>query len=140
MIVARVEALISGWGMEEALKRSKAYFEAGADGILIHSKQSDGDEVIKFLAEWENRCPVVIVPTTYYQTPTQKFKDFGVSVIIWANHNIRAATSAMREITHRIHRDQSLNGVEDRIASVTEIFDLSNNKELAEAEKLYRTL
>ncbi|MEE2999295.1 MAG: phosphoenolpyruvate mutase [Pseudomonadota bacterium] len=136
-IIARIEALISGMGMKEALKRASAYFKAGADGILIHSKQRDGDEVINFLEEWANRCPVIIVPTTYYQTPTKRFKDAKASVIIWANHNIRAATSAMREVSLRIQRDQSLIGIEDRIASVSELFKLANNRELAEAEKLY---
>jgi phosphoenolpyruvate phosphomutase len=136
-IIARVEALISGWGMEEALKRATAYFEAGADGILIHSKQRDGAEIINFLNEWADRCPVVIVPTTYYETPTQNFKDANASVIIWANHNIRAAISAMRETSRRIYRDQSLIGIEDSISSVNEIFELANNRELAEAEKIY---
>ena len=136
-IIARVEALISGWGMEEALKRASAYFEAGADGILIHSKQRDGDEIINFLKEWANRCPVIIVPTTYYQTPTQEFRDANASLVIWANHNIRAATSAMRETSLRIYRDQSLIGIEDSISSVNEIFELANNSELAAAEKIY---
>ncbi|MBT4937695.1 MAG: phosphoenolpyruvate mutase, partial [Rhodospirillaceae bacterium] len=136
-VIARVEALISGWGMEEALKRAAAYHEAGADGILIHSKQRDGVEILDFLKEWGNRCPVVIVPTTYYQTPTDEFREVGTSIVIWANHNIRAATTAMREISRRIHRDQSLSGVEDGIASVKELFELADNSELAEAEKMY---
>jgi phosphoenolpyruvate phosphomutase len=136
-VIARVEALISGWGMEEALTRANAYFEAGADGILIHSKQQDGVEIIDFLNEWANRCPVVIVPTTYYQRPTDDFRKANASVVIWANHNIRAATAAMREVSRRIHRDQSLTGIEDGIASVKELFELADNSELAEAEKIY---
>jgi phosphoenolpyruvate phosphomutase len=136
-IIARVEALISGWGMEEAQKRANAYFEAGADAILIHSKQRDGTEILNFLVEWKNLCPVIIVPTTYYQIPTHKFTDAGASVVIWANHNVRAATSAMREVSRRIHRDQSLSGVEDDISTVQELFELADNRELTEAEKLY---
>lgn len=136
-IIARVEALISGWGMGEALRRAQAYHKAGADGILIHSKQRDSAEIINFLDEWANRCPVIIVPTTYYKTPTKKFSDARASVIIWANHNIRAAISAMREVSLRIHRDQSLLGIEDNITSINELFELANNNELAEAEKIY---
>lgn len=136
-IIARVEALISGWGMEEALKRASAYHEAGADGILIHSKKRDGEEILTFLREWANRCPVVIVPTTYYQTPTKEFRDAQASVVIWANHNIRAGIAAMRDISRRIHRDQGLMGVEDKIATVADIFDLAENAELAAAEKIY---
>ncbi len=136
-VIARVEALISGWGMAEALKRAGAYHEAGADGILIHSKMRDGEEILEFLREWDRRCPVVIVPTTYYQTPTEAFQEAGASLVIWANHNIRAGISAMREVSRRIHRDQSLMGVEDKIASVADIFELAENAELAEAEKIY---
>ena len=136
-VIARVEALISGWGMGEALKRAAAYHEAGADAILIHSKQPDGAEIISFLTEWADRCPVVIVPTTYYQTPTDEFRKAKASVVIWANHNIRAGIAAMREVSARIHREQSLIGVEGEIASVKDIFELAENAELAEAEKLY---
>ncbi|NQV55101.1 MAG: phosphoenolpyruvate mutase [Rhodospirillales bacterium] len=136
-IIARVEALISGWGMEEAIKRAEAYHAAGADGILIHSKRRDADEILTFLKEWKNRCPVVIVPTTYYSTPTEEFEKAGTSVIIWANHNIRASIAAMRETSRRIMRDQNLMGVEDQVASVQDIFNLAENDELAEAEKRY---
>ena len=136
-IVARVEALISGWGMEEALKRAEAYRKAGADGILIHSKRRDAQEILTFLKEWANRAPVVIVPTTYYQTPTQEFRDAKTSVIIWANHNVRASIAAMREVSRRIQREQHLGGVENEIASVDDIFRLALNDELAEAEKRY---
>jgi len=136
-IIARVEALISGWGMDEALKRATSYHDAGADGILIHSKRRDADEILVFLDEWAGRCPVVIVPTTYYATPTEEFRNHGASVVIWANHNIRASIAAMRETSRRIMRDQNLIGVEDGIASVQDIFSLSQNDELAEAEKRY---
>ena len=136
-IIARVEALISGWGMQEALKRAEAYFKAGADGILIHSKKSDGFEILNFLEEWANRCPVVIIPTTYYSTPTDRFRGLGTSICIWANHNIRASISAMRECSRQIFREQSLAGIEGTIAPVKEVFQLAGNQELAEAEKIY---
>jgi phosphoenolpyruvate phosphomutase len=136
-IVARIEALISGRGMLEALKRANAYYEAGADALLIHSKQTDGEEILTFVKEWGNRCPVIIVPTTYYETPTDAWRDAGVSLVIWANHNLRASITAMREVSSRIMRDQSLIGVENEIATVKEIFKIAGNAELAEAEKLY---
>ena len=86
-LIARVEALISGWGLDEALKRAEAYHEAGADGILIHSKHAVADEILAFRKEWGDRLPVVIVPTKYYRTPTQDYRDAGISMVIWANHN-----------------------------------------------------
>ena len=70
-IVARVEALIAGQGMDEALRRAEAYHAAGADAILIHSKRSTASEILSFMEHWGQRCPVVIVPTMYYATPTQ---------------------------------------------------------------------
>ena len=138
-IVARLEALIAGRGMEEALRRAEAYYEAGADAMLIHSKKSTADEVLAFTKEWANRCPVVIVPTKYYATPTDEFRKAGISLAIWANHNMRASIAAMRETTARIHRDQSLAGVENSIVSVSEVFDLQGAAELKEAEDRYLT-
>jgi len=136
-IIARVEALIAGWGMEEALRRAEAYHGAGADGILIHSKQSTADEILFFAREWGGRAPVVIVPTMYYRTPTDAYREAGISLAIWANHNLRAAITAMRETSRRIMEDQGLTGVEDDIASVRDVFDLAGNRELAEAERRY---
>ncbi|MEM7027769.1 MAG: phosphoenolpyruvate mutase, partial [Pseudomonadota bacterium] len=85
-IIARVEALIAGWGMDEALKRADAYRTAGADAILIHSKLSRPDEILRFAKEWSGRCPLVIVPTKYYSTPTNAFRKANIDLIIWANH------------------------------------------------------
>lgn len=136
-IVARVEALIAGWGLDEALKRAEAYHEAGADAILIHSKKSTADEVLAFTREWANRSPVVIVPTKYYKTPTEAFEDAGISMAIWANHNMRAAITAMRETTSRIFRDRSLAGVDGGMVTVSDVFELVGNDELASAERRY---
>ena len=137
VLVARVEALISGRGMGEALRRAEAYHAAGADAILIHSKKSSADEIFGFCERWGNRAPVVIVPTMYYATPTDLFRQAGVSTIIWANHTLRAAMTAMRETTRRIYEDQSLMEVEGRVASVKDIFALVGNAELEEAERRY---
>jgi phosphoenolpyruvate phosphomutase len=136
-LIARVEALISGWGMDEALRRAEAYHAAGADGILIHSKSSNADEIVAFAAEWANRAPVVIVPTMYYQTPTDVFRESGISLAIWANHNLRAAITTMRQTSERIFTEQSLAGVEGEVASVRDIFELAGDKELADAERRY---
>ncbi len=139
-IIARVEALIAGWGMGEALKRAEAYRLAGANGILMHSKISKPDEILAFMKEWGERsksCPIVIVPTKYYATPTNAFREANVSVCIWANHQMRMAVTAMQNITKQIFKEQSLINVEDKIVSVAELFRLQNDKELEAAEKLY---
>lgn len=136
-IIARLEALISGLGMAEALKRAEAYHAAGADAVLIHSKQSSADEVLEFAKEWANRCPVVIVPTKYPWTPTDDFRKAGISLAIWANHNMRASITAMRETSRRIFREESIEGVDKEIVKVKEVFELAGNDELSEAEKRY---
>lgn len=139
-IIARVEALIAGWGLAEAVKRAEAYRQAGANGILMHSKISKADEILAFMREWGERaktCPVVIVPTKYYSTPTDVFRQANVSVCIWANHQMRAAISAMQAVTKTIYTEQSLINVEDKVVTVKEVFRLQNDSELEEAEKLY---
>ena len=137
VLVARVEALISGWGLDEALRRAHAYQEAGADAVLIHSKQSSANEIMSFMREWDNSCPVVIVPTTYYGTPTDQFRAAGVNAVIWANHSVRASISAMRDAAKMIFEDESVVGLEDSIATVKDIFHLAGNAELKDAEDRY---
>lgn len=136
-IVARVEAFIAGWGLDEALKRAEAYRNAGADAILMHSKKSDPSDIEAFMKAWKNQGPVVIVPTKYYTTPTQAFRDMGVSMVIWANHNLRTAVSAMQQTTAQIYKDQSLVNVENKIATVKEVFRLQQDDELVQAEDKY---
>jgi len=136
-IVARVEALIAGWGMDEALKRAEAYRRAGADAILIHSKLSKPDEIITFAREWAGRAPLVIVPTRYYSTPTNVFRLAGISMVIWANHMVRSATSAMQSVAKEIYASQTLVNIEDRIVSVEEIFRLQDADEYSAAERMY---
>jgi phosphoenolpyruvate phosphomutase len=136
-IVARVEALIAGWGMEEALRRAEAYRLAGADAILIHSKLSKPDEIVTFAKEWARRSPLVIVPTRYYSTPTEVFRQAGISTVIWANHLVRAAAAAMQNVSKEVFQSQTLVNVEDRIISVNEIFRLQDADEYSAAERLY---
>jgi len=136
-IVARVEALIAGWGMDEALRRAEAYRQAGADAILIHSKLSRPDEILTFAREWAGRGPLVIVPTKYYSTPTEAYRKAGISLVIWANHLIRVAASSMQAVAKEIHDSETLVNVEDRIATVNEIFRLQDADEYSAAEKIY---
>jgi phosphoenolpyruvate phosphomutase len=136
-IIARVEAFICGWGLAEALRRAEAYHEAGADGILIHSALSVPDEILAFKREWGNRCPVVVVPTKYYSTPTDVFRQHGLSMVIWANHMLRAAVAAMQKTARALKDSEHLLSIEDKVAPVSEIFRLQNAAELMEAEERY---
>jgi len=133
-IVARTEALIAGWGLAEALRRAEAYVEAGADAILIHSSKATADEVLAFRSEWGDRAPVVIVPTKYWRTPTQVFRDAGFSIAIWANHVLRASLAAMQRTARALAREQTAAAVENEIAPLTEVFRLQGVAELQQAE------
>ena len=136
-VVARVESLIAGWELEEALRRADAYASAGADAILMHSKLKTADQILAFMREWQDRCPVVIVPTTYYNTPTSAYQDAGVSLVIWANHLLRASIKAMQQTAAQIYQEQSISSIEGQVVSVKEIFRLQNAGELEEAEGRY---
>ena len=136
-VIARVEALIAGLGMAEAIRRADAYRKAGADAILIHSKKSNADEILEFMGEWMNRLPVIIVPTKYHTTPVDVFRKLGVNLVIWANHNLRASLRAMENVSRTIFQEQSISSMEKKIASVEDIFTLFNYSELEKAEKKY---
>ncbi|UCH65123.1 MAG: phosphoenolpyruvate mutase [Ignavibacterium sp.] len=136
-VVARIEAFIAGWGLDEALKRAEAYSNAGADALLVHSKKSSADDIFDFMAQWKDTCPVVIVPTMYYNTPVEEFQKCGVSLVIWANHLLRTSVKAMQQTASQIYKESSIKSVESEIVSVKEVFRLQNAAELKEAEKIY---
>jgi len=137
VVVARVEALIAGHGMEEALKRGEAYRKAGANAVLIHSRERHPDEILQFKKEWGDRLPLVIVPTKYYTTPTDVFREAGFKIVIWANHLMRSAITAMQLAAKEIYTGQTLVGVEERVAPLAEVFRLQGESELEQAEKAY---
>ena len=138
-IVARTEAFIVGAGLSEALKRAEAYQKAGADAILVHSKRTDPQEIIAFAGEWKHHhdCPLIIVPTTYYNTPVSLYRKLDVHMVIWGNHLLRASLAAMRDAAQEIKRQESPVNIEDRIASVQKIFQMQNVSGLLDAEKAF---
>ncbi len=137
ILVARIEALIAGQGMDDAISRAHAYADAGADAILIHSRRTAADEILAFMRAWQNRLPVVIVPTKYYRTPVSAYRKARISTVIWANHSVRAAIAAMRQVCGRIFAEESPVSIEPNIATLDELFELFKYNELAEAEARY---
>ena len=135
VFVARLESLISGYPLQEALDRAQAYSEAGADAILVHSKKSDVSEVAAFCRAWDFQRPIVVVPTKYYKTPVDVFADLGVSTVIWANHNMRAAVTAMTDICQQIHQTQSLIDAERQVAPLETVFRLNGESEFSRFEQ-----
>ena len=105
MIIARVESLISGLSMETALKRAEAYEDAGADAILIHSKQKNPDEIFEFcdkFHQFDQTVPLMVVPTSFNIVTKEEWAEKGVSIVCYANHMLRAAYPAMLEVARSI--------------------------------------
>ncbi len=127
MIIARVESLILEKGQEDALKRAHAYLEAGADGIMIHSRKKDPAEIFAFCQEYNkfaNRRPVVIVPTTYNSVTEEEFARHGINVVIYANHLIRAAYPAMLATAKSILEHQRSLEAGSNLMSIKDILEL----------------
>lgn len=105
MIIARIESLIAGKPVEDALERAFAYVAAGADGIMIHSKNKDGMDIKEFclrFREKDNHTPIVAVPTTYAQFVESELAEWGINIVIYANHMLRSAYPAMVKCAERI--------------------------------------
>ncbi len=105
MIIARCESLIAGKPVEDALERCHAYVAAGADGIMIHSKNKDGMDIKEFcqrFREVDNHTPIVAVPTTYGQFTEAELAEWGINIVIYANHMLRSAYPAMVKCAERI--------------------------------------
>lgn len=138
LVIARDEALIAGLGENEALKRAAAYEEAGADMILIHSKQKTPDEVESFVRAWKGRVPIVIVPTAYPEMTAERIRALEkIKMVIYGNHAIRAAVTAMQDVFAAILRDGGIQNVDKRIVSVEEIFRLQDMDQVKINEKRY---
>lgn len=138
LVIARTEALIADLGLDEALKRGMAYAEAGADLLLVHSKRKTPDEIVAFTERWNGPIPLTIVPTAYPDLTEAKVRALGkIRIVIYANHAIRAAVGAMREVFAQIKRDGGIHNADRQIASVEDIFDLQRVPAMKAAEKKY---
>lgn len=139
IVVARVESLIAGSPMEEALARADLYAAAGADAIFIHSKRADAREIIEFMRRSAPGIPVIVAPTTYFSTPVSELCGAGIKGIIWANHSLRASVAAIKDAVQKIALLSSVSTVEPDIVSIKELFRLVNQDELHEAAERYST-
>ncbi|WP_345917232.1 phosphoenolpyruvate mutase [Helicobacter bilis] len=127
MIIARIESLILDKGQEDALKRAFAYINAGADGIMIHSRQKSPDEVLAFLKafrEKDSKTPVVVVPTSFNEITAKELGEAGANIIIYANHLLRASFVAMQKVAQGILEFDRSKEMESSCMSVKEILSL----------------
>lgn len=127
MIIARIESLILKQGLDDAILRAKAYIDAGADGIMIHSKEKDGEEILDFCKHYqklEKRVPLVAVPSSYNHLYESQLKDAGVNIVIYANHLLRSAYPAMVEVAKSILEHERSLEAGDKCMSIKEILNL----------------
>ncbi|WP_421763404.1 phosphoenolpyruvate mutase [Ekhidna sp.] len=130
MIIARLESLIAEHGMEDALARAKAYIEAGADAIMIHSRHKDGSEIMEFMKhyqEFEYKVPVVSVPSSYNQFTEEELHAAGFSIVIYANHLLRAAFPAMKKTAESILANKRSKEADEFCMSIKEILTILPN-------------
>ena len=127
MIIARIESLILKQGMDDAINRAKAYIEAGADGIMIHSREKEPDEIFEFCEkfnEFAPNVPLVVVPTSFNQVYEEEFAKKGVNIVIYANHLIRSAYPSMMETATTILENERCKEVDDNCLPIKEILTL----------------
>lgn len=124
LVIARTEALIAGWGMEEALKRGRAYADAGADLVLIHSKEKTPDEVLTFAKNWDRDVPLVAVPTTYNTISASELGEGGFKAVIFANHGLRSAIKSVQETLLKLRQTETLSTIEENIVPLKEVYRL----------------
>ena len=135
MIIARTEALIAGFGIDEALKRATAYESAGADAILIHSKSNTPQEIFQFCDSWSGKIPLVVVPTTYGNVTTNELIKHNIKMVIYANQTLRIAHKSMMTLLQKLNKANSLDEVKEDISTMDEIFELQKMFEIHSQEK-----
>ena len=135
LIIARIEALISGLGMKEALKRADAYEKAGADVILIHSKQKNPDEIFEFTDSWKGNTPIAVIPTTYDSVKLSDIYEHKIKMVIYANQTLRAAYDAMENLLKEMAVTEKISDIKQKMSSMNEIFDLQEMYDIKNKEK-----
>ena len=135
LIMARVEALISGAGMNEALKRATAYENAGADAILIHSKQKTPDEIFEFADSWKGSVPIVVVPTTYDSVKISELNLHNIKMIIFANQTLRVSHLAMTKLLREMVNTEHISTIKQEMSTMQDIFSLQKMYDIESKEK-----
>lgn len=127
MIIARIESLILNKSYRDALKRAKNYIKAGADGIMIHSKNRVPNDLFKFCKSYnnfKNRKPLIIVPSSFSQYREEELEKLGANIIIYANHLLRSAYPNMKSTAESILKHKRSKEAEKKMLSIKEILNL----------------
>ena len=134
MIISRIESLIAGHGVKEAVKRATAYELAGADAILIHSKKNTPDEIFEFCNTWNGNIPIIAIPTTYPTVTLDELQNNNIKMVIYANQSLRAAHWAMAEHLNQLSTAKSLSEVKTNLTPMEDIFHLQEMYEIKQQE------
>ena len=134
-IIARIEALISGIGIEQALKRAYAYEKAGADLILIHSKKITPEEIFEFSDSWKGSVPLVVIPTTYYSVNVDELIEHKIKMVIYANQTLRAAHFALSKLLKQMKNANNMSQLQNQMSSMEDIFKLQEMHDMKSQEK-----
>ena len=135
VIIARIEALISGMGIEQALKRAYAYEKAGADLILIHSKKITPEEIFEFSDSWKGSAPLVVIPTTYYSVNVDELIEHKIKMVIYANQTLRAAHFALSKLLKQMKNANNMSQLQNQMSSMDDIFKLQEMHNMKSQEK-----
>lgn len=138
LVVARIEALIAGSSIEEALVRADLSAQAGADAIIIHSKKESAEEITSFTRLWGKRLPVIIIPTTYPTITFKEMQELSVSGVIYANQLLRASIHAMSSYLQSLDGLESLSDSRQTLATLQDVFDCQSMDEFEATERKYR--
>ena len=134
-IIARIEALISGMGIEQALQRAYAYEKAGADLILIHSKKITPEEIFEFSDSWKGSAPLVVIPTTYYSVNVDELIEHKIKMVIYANQTLRAAHFALSKLLKQMKNANNMSQLQNQMSSMDDIFKLQEMHDVKSQEK-----
>ena len=135
MLIARTEALISGMGMKEAIKRANAYEKAGADAILIHSKLDSPEEVFEFSESWGGTLPLVVVPTSFPTVKLDELISHKIKMIIYANQTLRATHAVISKVLEQLKNSASINDISVDMTTMQEIFQLQETYNIKKQEE-----
>ena len=135
MLIARTEALISGMGMKEAIKRASAYEKAGADAILIHSKRDSPEEVFEFSESWGGTLPLVVVPTSFPTVKLDELISHKIKMIIYANQTLRATHAVILKVLEQLKNSTSINDLSVDMTTMQEIFQLQETYNIKKQEE-----
>ena len=130
MIIARIESFILGKGVVDAIDRASTYIDSGADGIMIHSKSKDVDEIVSFCEHYKNfkkKVPLVVVPSTYNRVVEKDLIDIGVDIVIYANQLLRSSYPAMIDTTKSILKNKSSYEASKNCLPIKEVLELIPN-------------